>query len=268
MSTKSRFPKTASLAVAPWRIGRTPKAQDGGANDQNTPYGYFYRNRRSTTFAFMNRGKSAQAHKGLTPVGVDTLQALRNRLADAEPPEVVWTPRQPEGVATELCPEVTKALTLQKLKQAQKSARLSAFVCLFFLIIWLIPDTPSSFLVFFLLFGLIPLSIELFKLQAFRRQPLRQVRRNRETWLFQHWLNQKKPLATYALGLALGTVAAIHFFHVGLSPGVEAAGLEPLAIADGEIWRLFSGPPHPRQHPPRHLQYHSAPWPSPYRDHR
>jgi membrane associated rhomboid family serine protease len=242
MTISFRSFKSAPPSIAPWRDGHTPKAPERGANDHGSRYGYFYRDRRSTTFAFLNQGEDKRPRDGFTSVGVETLEALRDRLTAPEGPKFVWTPRQPKGVATELCPELTKTLAHQKLKQSQKSARLSAFVCLFFLIIWLIPGGSPSFLIFFLLFGLIPLGSELLKLQAFRRHPLRQVRRDRELWLFQQWLGQGKPPATYALCAGLGVLATIHFFYTGLSPGVKAAGLDSGAIAEGEVWRLLSGP--------------------------
>lgn len=242
MPNSFRTSDPAQPKTAPWRNGASSKPLEKGPNARNSPYGYFYRDGRSTTFAFMNRNHGTQPCKSHTAVGLETLQALRDRLAAPEAPEVVWTPRHPEGIATELCPELAKTLALGKLKQNRQNTRLLSFVCLFYLIIWLIPGSPSSFLIFFLLFGLIPLGLELVKLQAFRSNPLHQVRKGREMWLFQQWLNQKKPPVTYALSLGLGVLAAIHFSYAGLVPGVEAAGLDPLAVAGGETWRLFSGP--------------------------
>lgn len=242
MRHKTRPTDSIQADTAPWRFARARKAPRKDRSAEHAPYGYFHRERISTTFAFLNRDDGTSPGDGSTPVGLPDAGALRDRASASEPPEYVWTPQHPDGVASVLCPALTRTLAMRQEKAFRSRLAICGLNSLLFFALWLTPGGQIIFLVFSLLFGLIPFASTLYEVRNFRQHPLRHFRTTRESWLFQQWLRERSSPTTFVLIGALCFLGCIHFFYTGMIAGIEGAGLDPTAIGRGEIWRLLTGP--------------------------
>lgn len=225
---------------APWRrpgkIGLTEHSQDP------MPYGYYEKTLLGTTFRFAERGGSRESTLGMVPHGLPDLHSLGARVGQGSLPPYVWTPRDPNGVATLLCDYLLRPLAHRKRRELRKAIGISALTALLWLFLLGSMGGRSVVLPFSIVFGLLPLIVGIGRLLVFVRRPLYSLRGDRENFLFQQWLGDRLPKVSLALGAGLVALGCLHFFVVGTLRGIEAAALDPVAISEGQVWRLLSGP--------------------------